>query len=93
MIAIIMPIMFMQGAAQKLTTQTAMIPILNVTMMFRDAIVGSYNWRLIGITVLVEATAVILALRLSIAILKYEDFVIGSYGGNFGKFLKERFIK
>ena len=92
-IAIITPIMFMQGASQDFTTQTAMIPILNVAMMFREAIVGVYDWKLIGITTLVEAATVILALRLSIAILKYEDFVMGSYGGSFGKFLKERLFR
>ena len=92
-IAIIMPIMFMQGSAQEFTTQTAMIPVLNVAMMFREAIGGVYNWKLIVITTMVEAATVILALRLSITILKYEDFVMGSYGGSFGKFLKERLFR
>jgi sodium transport system permease protein len=92
-VAIIMPIMFMQGSAQHFTLNAALVPVLNVTIMFRDAILGSYNWPLIGVTTLVEAIAIILALRLSLAILKYEEFVIGCYGGNFGKFLKERLLK
>ena len=89
-IAIILPITFLQGSALEFTTRTALIPVVNVAMMFRDAIVGSYNWRLIGITAAVEAAAVILALRAAMAILQYEDFVMGSYAGSFGKFLKER---
>jgi sodium transport system permease protein len=92
-IAIILPITFMQGPMQAFTTKTALIPVVNVAMMFREAIVGSFDWRLIAITTAVEATAVILALRLSLSILNYEDFVMGSYGGSFGKFLKERFLK
>jgi hypothetical protein len=31
-----------------------------------------------------------LALWLATVILRYEDFMLGTYGGNFGRFLKER---
>jgi hypothetical protein len=58
--------------------------------VFREALGGIYHWPLIGITVISEASCIFLALWLATTILRYEDFLIGSYGGNFGKFLKER---
>jgi hypothetical protein len=65
---------------------------VNVAMVFREAIAGTFHWPLIGITLAVEALCVALALWLATNILRYEDFLIGSYGGNFVKFLKERLL-
>lgn len=70
----------------------ALIPIINVAMVFREAITGTFHWHLIGITLAIEVLCVILALWLAATILRYEDFIMGSYGGNFLKFLKERLL-
>jgi sodium transport system permease protein len=92
-VAIIMPITFIQGSAQEFTVGTAMIPVVNVAMMFREALVGTFDWPLIALTVAVEAVAVLVVLRLCMSILQYEDVLIGSYGGSFGKFVKERVFR
>jgi len=86
------PVMFLQVPGLKLTPVLALIPIVNVAMVFREAISGVYQWPLIALTIAVEALCIVLALWLAVAILRYEDFLIGSYGGNFSKFLKERLL-
>jgi sodium transport system permease protein len=89
-IALVLPITFIQGPAQEFTLQSALIPVVNVAMMFRQAIIGSYDWNLIAVTVVVEAVCILAALKIAAAIIQHEDFVTGSYTGTFGKFVKER---
>lgn len=92
-IALIMPIMFLQSPGMEFTQRIALIPVANVTMMIREAMQGIYHWRLIGLTVAVEIACVIIALRIAGLVVRHEDFVLGSYGGSFGKFAKERLLK
>jgi sodium transport system permease protein len=91
-VALIMPIMFLQTPGIEFTRRLALIPVANVTMMIREAIQGIYHWRMIGITLVVEAACVVIALRVARLILQHEDFVMGSYTGSFGKFAKERLL-
>jgi sodium transport system permease protein len=91
-IATFLPIMFLQVPGLELTPTLSLIPIVNVAMVFREAVAGIYHWRLIGITIAVEFFCVALSLWLATVILRYEDFMLGTYGGNFGKFLKERLL-
>jgi sodium transport system permease protein len=91
-IAVFVPVLFLQAPGIKFTTGLALLPIINVAMVFREAIAGTFHWHLIGITLAVEVSCVLLALWLAAAILRYEDFIMGSYGGNFAKFLKERLL-
>jgi sodium transport system permease protein len=89
-IALIIPIMFLQTPGLEFTQRIALIPVANVTMMIREAMQGIYHWRLIGLTLIVEAVCVVLALRIAMLVVKHEDFVMGSYNGSFAKFAKER---
>jgi sodium transport system permease protein len=91
-IATFMPVLFLQAPGIQFTTGLALIPIINVAMVFREAITGTFHWHLIGITLAIEVLCVILALWLATTILRYEDFIMGSYGGSFLKFLKERLL-
>jgi sodium transport system permease protein len=92
-IALIFPVLFLQSPGLEFTTQLALIPVANVTMMIREAIQGIYQWRLIGLTLVVEAVCVIIALRIAMKVIQHEDFVMGSYSGSFGKFAKERLLR
>jgi hypothetical protein len=92
-IAIILPVMFLQVPGLEFTPLLAMIPVVNVAMAFREAIAGTFQWHLLGITIGVEIVCLALALWLATAILRYEDFIVGSYGGSLGKFLKERLLE
>jgi sodium transport system permease protein len=89
-IAVFLPVMFLQVPGIELTPVLAVIPVVNVALVFREAIEGVFRWPLIGLTILVELVCVMLALWLATVILRYEDFMLGTYGGNLGRFLKER---
>jgi len=91
-IAMILPLMFLQVPDIEFTPRLAAIPIVNVTLMFREAIAGTYQWSLIGITVAVEVATIALALAVATKVLQYEDFILGGYSGSFGKFLKQRLM-
>jgi ABC-type Na+ efflux pump permease subunit len=90
--ACFVPVIFLQVPGLKLTPVLALIPVVNVAMVFREAISGVYRWPLIFLTLAVETVCIALALWIAVTILRYEDFLIGSYGGSFGKFLKERLL-
>ena len=92
-LALIIPIMFLQAPGVEFTTRLALIPVANVTMVIREAIQGTYHWRLIAITLAVEAACVTAAIRIAMRIIQHEDFLIGSYTGSFGKFAKERLLR
>ncbi len=91
-IATFMPVLFMQSPGIEFTPKMALIPIVNVAMVFREALAGTYHRQLIGLTLMVESLCIVLALWLATAILRYEDFLLGSYSGSFGKFVKERLL-
>ena len=90
--ALILPIFFLQTPGMEFTRRMALIPVVNVTMMIREAMQGIYHWRMIGLTLVAEAVCVAIALRIAMLILKHEDFVMGNYSGSFGKFAKERLL-
>jgi sodium transport system permease protein len=91
-IALFLPVLFINVPGLELTPKLALIPVVNVAMVFREAVAGVYRWPLIGITLCVEVVCVALCLKLATLILRHEDFMLGTYGGNFGKFLKERLL-
>jgi hypothetical protein len=91
-LAIMLPVMFLQVPGLEFTPLLAALPVVNVCMLFREAIAGVFHWRLIGITLAVETACIALSLLLATTILRYEDFLLGSYGGSFGKFVKQRLI-
>ena len=92
-IALILPVMFLQTPGLDFTPRIALVPVANVMMMIREAFQGVYHWRPILITLAVEAACVVLALRIAMLVIQHEDFIMGSYNGSFGKFLKERLFK
>jgi sodium transport system permease protein len=88
-----LPIAFIQGPAQEFTTAVAFIPVINVALMFRQAIGGVFDWQLITITIAVEVLCIGAVLKLAAAILRHEDFVLGSYNGSFLKFVRNRLLR
>ncbi|MDR0842276.1 MAG: hypothetical protein LBP68_02530, partial [Acidobacteriota bacterium] len=86
----ILPVVFLQTPGVEFTPVFALIPLVNVTMVFREAIAGVYHWPLIGLTLLVEALSVILCLKLAGVILHHEDVLMGGYAGSFSKFVRQR---
>lgn len=87
----ILPVMLVRGTPYD--ASTAMVPILNVALMFREAIAGHFDWLLIGLTLLVEVVLVAATLRLAAHVLRFEDFLVGSHGGSLAKFLRAQRLR
>ncbi|MCU0611128.1 MAG: ABC transporter permease subunit [Candidatus Eisenbacteria bacterium] len=77
-----------QGLAFSMTL--ALVPVANVVMMIREAIAGVFHWPQIALTVAVGLGLVAASLRLAGFVLRFEDVVVGSYGGSLTTLLKER---
>jgi ABC-type Na+ efflux pump permease subunit len=92
-IALVLPINFLQNPGQGLTPTLALVPLVNVVLMLREAITGVYQWPLIALTLAVESLCVLVAVSLAVALLRCEDVVAGSYDGSFGRFFKERILR
>jgi sodium transport system permease protein len=90
---IILPVTFLQAPGTEFTMRLALIPVVNVALMFREAISGVFQWPLIGTTIVVELLCIALGLKIATTILSYEDVVTGNYSGSFGKFLKQRLLR
>ena len=61
--------------------------------MVREAISGTFHWAPIAISLVVSILLIVLCLRLAAFILRFEEVVIGSYSGTFGRFLKQRLLR
>jgi len=90
---IILPVSFLQAPGTEFTMRLALIPVVNVALMFREAISGVFQWPLIATTVVVESLCIALGLKIVTTILSYEDVVTGTYSGSFGKFFKQRLLR
>lgn len=87
---ILMPVFFLQSPDLEFTLPLAFVPVVNVTMVFRDAIGGVFQWPLIAITILVGSLTIALCLAVARRILQFEDVLMGSFNGSFFKFAKDR---
>ena len=85
-----LPLLFLQIPGLKFSILLALVPIANVTMMVRSALANEFPWLQISITVVESLLLIFLCLRLSNFILRFEDFVAGSFSGGVYKFLKQR---
>jgi sodium transport system permease protein len=89
-VAVIIPVLLGQQTDRTLTPAIASIPVANVAMMIRDAINGIFLWPLILQSMAVNLVVVALFLWIARFILKFEDFLMGSFDGSFWRFAKDR---
>jgi sodium transport system permease protein len=89
-LAIVIPLLLGQQTDRNLTAGIAAIPIANVAMMIRDAINEVFLWTHIFQALTVNLLVVVLCLWLATFILRFEDFLMGSYDGSFWRFARER---
>ena len=87
----ILPVMLVRGTPWNFSI--ALVPVLNVAIMFREAIAGRFDWPLIGLTLLVEAVLVVATLWLAAYVLQFEDFLVGSHGGSLVRFLRAQRLR
>jgi sodium transport system permease protein len=88
--AAILPVFFVMEPDIGLDVQMAAIPVANVMLMIKEAFQGTFQWLYIGQTLLVSLALVAASLALARWILGFEELLLGSYDGNFWKFIKER---
>jgi sodium transport system permease protein len=87
---VFLPLVLGSSPDRTLTPALAMIPVANVAQMIKDAIRGVYLWPLVFQTLLVEAVLIVAFLMLARYVLRFEDFLLGSHGGSFWRFVKDR---
>jgi sodium transport system permease protein len=88
MIAFVLPLVFIQSPSQEFTTSVAFIPVVNVAMMFRQAIGGYFEWQPIAITIGMEIFFVTAALKIATSLVEREDFMMDGSGRAFGRLLR-----
>ncbi|HWH67790.1 MAG TPA: ABC transporter permease [Candidatus Sulfotelmatobacter sp.] len=86
---IMVPVMFLQVPGLQFSVPLACVPIVNITLMVREALSGTFHWAPMGVTLLVSLLLIALSIRLATFILQFEDVMVGSYNGSFFKFLKQ----
>lgn len=90
---ILLPVMFLQVPGLEFSLPLAFVPVVNVAMMVREAVSGVFHWVSIAVAVAVSLATVGGCLVLAAAMLRYEDVVVGSYGGSFSTFVKKRLLR
>lgn len=86
----LLPVFFVTEPDIVFDAGLAAIPVANVIVMMRDAIQAEFAWLYIAETMAVVAVLVVGALALARWILGFEELLLGSYDGNFWKFIKDR---
>jgi ABC-type Na+ efflux pump permease subunit len=77
-LGIALPALILQSPDVELTPGLALIPLANVTMMFREAIAGSFKAPLIALTLVVQTIAIVLLLGLAARLTRFEDAIVSS---------------
>jgi len=87
---VFLPVLLGNQSGQTLTPTVAAIPVANISMMIRDAINGIYIWPLIAEALLVTLGTVAICLVVARYVLRFEDFLLGSFDGSLWRFLRSR---
>jgi sodium transport system permease protein len=86
---VFLPVLLGSSPDRTLSPALALLPVGNVAQMIKDAIRGIYLWPLILETLLVELALVAVCLLAARFVLRFEDFLLGSFDGSFWRFLKQ----
>lgn len=86
-----LPIIMLNSPDLALSLPLALVPVANVMMVIREAIAGTYNWPLIGVTAAVGVLTVTACLAIATRVLAFEDVLVGSFNGSFFAFARSRF--
>lgn len=89
----ILPTVLVADPSVQFTTTLACIPVLNAALAFREAIAGHLLWPQLVISLIVLLLCVTISLWVARRVLAYEDVVLGTYGGSFWTFARQRLLK
>lgn len=84
-----LPALLLQSPDLELSSTIACIPLANVTVLFRDALSGNLNPRLIGLTLAVQLVSIAACLWIGRRLLRFEDFLAGASKTTFKKILRK----
>ncbi|HTL59779.1 MAG TPA: ABC transporter permease [Candidatus Limnocylindrales bacterium] len=90
---VLVPVIFLQSPGLQFSLPLALVPIVNLTLMIREVLTGTFHWALIAVSFTVSLVLIALCLRFAAYVLQFEDVLTGSYAGSFTTFLKERVLR
>ena len=86
-----LPVVFLGREGLELTPTMAMIPVVNVAMLAREALVGTLRIGPALITLGVQIALIAVLLAIASRVIKHEDVLTGSFVGGPMAFLRRRF--
>lgn len=89
---ILLPAVFLSVPGIELTLPLALVPVVNVALVIREAIGGTLQWPPVVAAALSGAATIVLCVHLATLALRFEDVVMGSYGGSLGRLVKQRLL-
>lgn len=89
---ILVPIVFLQTPGLQFNIGFAFVPVVNLTLMVRQALSGGLQWWTATAAVVVSLAMIGLCLKLASFILSFEEVVTGSYQGTFFSFIRRRVL-
>jgi sodium transport system permease protein len=90
---VLLPVVFLQTPGLKLTFPLALLPVVNITLMLREALGGSLSLGPAMVAVAASVAVIVLAIRLAAFILQFEDVVSGAFNGSMFSFIRNRVFK
>ena len=90
---LVVPMLFLQIPGLEFSLTLAVVPVVNVVMMIRTALMGEVPWLPVGVTVLVSMALIAACVRMGAYILQYEDVVMGLHHGGLKTFLRRRVFR
>ncbi|GMR12866.1 MAG: ABC transporter permease [Gemmatimonadota bacterium] len=87
-ILLILPSMFMQDPDMEFSMLLASIPVLNIILLIREAIMGVYHMPQIAVTFLSQILFVAASIGFAQWVLRNEGVYMGTHEGGLGSFLK-----
>jgi len=73
MIAVLLPLIIAMGPGIKLDMRLAIVPVLNVSLLFREFLVGEYEWKYIGTVFLSSLAYASAALYIAVVAFRREE--------------------
>jgi sodium transport system permease protein len=84
-----LPVGFLAVPGIELTTPLALVPVVNVSLVIREAITGVFRWPQIAVAAVSSALVIAATLRLVVRVLSAEEVVTGAFAGGLATFLRK----
>lgn len=89
---VMLPVLFLQAPGMEFSLPLACVPIINLTLVLREALAGVFHWPQIVVSLLISLAVIVVCLRLAAGILELEELVAGASGGSWWQFARRRWF-